>query len=544
MPFFLSYGQTGAGKTYTIFGEDDRFSIAQNIQYLDGRKDRRGLICQSVDYFFRKAKEQEELREYVLTVSCAEIYQDFIRDLGRSYAGTSDNSKLSGQPKLNINNVNVNTNFQNENLQILENSNNQIIIKDLTLVQIKSLNELYDFIHSAFQLRERFETKDAQLWARSHTIFTVNIVQKDKENENTPFMNSSIQFVDLAGSERIAKIVTEGNNKVEQAIIINQTLNTLSKCLQMIAKSSKIVPYKDSRLTKVLQNCMTYSSHTILVANLNPSESNYEECLATLQYADRCRNAQQSKVEQQIRSSIQGPSSDEYNMGMAANFPGSDKLIKKLQEENQDLKSKIEFTQREAREKIQKIQQLLGPDVDLDKILNKSSQKELQEFKQLKEAKVKFENTQKLNEQYEHKIESLHKFIEDLKKDESQKQESYSCQVIQLKEQNKALKEKIQQIKMQADTDMMKLNKERDNQIKYLNDENKKKLEDKLFTIMNLPTFIDNKTNENQKINDAKKIQKLELEKDNKVLIDNLKQEYQKYLDTARQQYEFYLNKK
>lgn len=97
---------------------------------------------------------------------------------------------------------------------------------------------------------------------------------------------------------------------------------------------------------------------------------------------------------------------------------------------------------------------------------------------------------------------------------------------------------------MQADTDMMKLNKERDNQIKYLNDENKKKLEDKLFTIMNLPTFIDNKTNENQKINDAKKIQKLELEKDNKVLIDNLKQEYQKYLDTARQQYEFYLNKK
>lgn len=97
---------------------------------------------------------------------------------------------------------------------------------------------------------------------------------------------------------------------------------------------------------------------------------------------------------------------------------------------------------------------------------------------------------------------------------------------------------------MQADTDMMKLNKERDNQIKYLNDENKKKLEDKLFTIMNLPTFIDNKTNENQKINDAKKIQKLELEKDNKVLIDNLKQEYQKYLDTARQQVLFnYLKK-
>lgn len=195
-------------------------------------------------------------------------------------------------------------------------------------------------------MREKHETKDSQLWSRSHTIFTVNIVQKDKENENIPFMNSSIQFVDLAGSERIAKIVTEGSNKFQQAIIINQSLNALSKCLQMIAKSSKNIPYKDSRLTKVLQNCMTYSSHTILIANLNPSESNYEECLSSLQYAERCKNSSQSKGDTGPRSSLQNAAQEEYNISMANNFPGSDKLIKKLQEENQDLKSKIEFTTR------------------------------------------------------------------------------------------------------------------------------------------------------------------------------------------------------
>lgn len=59
----------------------------------------------------------------------------------------------------------------------------------------------------------------------------------------------------------------------------------------MIAKSSKSVPYRESKLTKILQNCMTYSSHTILFVNLNCSDSNYEECLSSLQYAERTRNA-------------------------------------------------------------------------------------------------------------------------------------------------------------------------------------------------------------------------------------------------------------
>lgn len=327
-----------------------------------------------MEYFFRKAQELEEIREFVITVSMAEIYQDAIRDLGKSYA---QNQEQQGNAKQSSGQQNKQGNqassFEAENLQIQENSNNQVIIKDLTIIQIKSMNELYDFIGQGFQLREKHETKDSQLWSRSHTIFTVNIVQKDKENENIPFMNSSIQFVDLAGSERIAKIVTEGSNKFQQAIIINQSLNALSKCLQMIAKSSKNIPYKDSRLTKVLQNCMTYSSHTILIANLNPSESNYEECLSSLQYAERCKNSSQSKGDTGPRSSLQNAAQEEYNISMANNFPGSDKLIKKLQEENQDLKSKIEFTTRENKEKLQKIQELLGLDLDLDKVLSKSS---------------------------------------------------------------------------------------------------------------------------------------------------------------------------
>lgn len=150
----------------------------------------------------------------------------------------------------------------------------------------------------------------------------------------------------------------------------------------------------------------------------------------------------------------------------------------------------------------------------------------------------------KLNSEYEHKIEKLHKHIEDIRREENIKQEKYSCQILELKEQIRQLKEKIQQSKMQSENDLNKLNKERDNELKMMNERNTQMLEEKVSLIMNLPQQIDKKTNENQKILDAKKSTKFELEKEYKQQIESLKQEYQKLLETSKQQYEFFLNKK
>jgi len=72
----LSYGQTGSGKTFTIFGEDERFSISQSNLYLDGRKDKKGLVCRSLEFMFRKVKELEDIREFSITCSFAELYLD------------------------------------------------------------------------------------------------------------------------------------------------------------------------------------------------------------------------------------------------------------------------------------------------------------------------------------------------------------------------------------------------------------------------------------------------------------------------------------
>ena len=81
----INYGQTGSGKTFTTFGEDERYSINAMNLYLDGKRDKRGMVCRAVEFLFKKAQELEDIREFVLTCSLAEIYLDQVRDLGKAY---------------------------------------------------------------------------------------------------------------------------------------------------------------------------------------------------------------------------------------------------------------------------------------------------------------------------------------------------------------------------------------------------------------------------------------------------------------------------
>lgn len=107
----IGYGQTGSGKTFSIFGEDERFSI-RSATLFDQRKDRRGMIPRAFEYLQRKGVEFEEMREFEITVSVAEIYLDQVRDLGRSY-----------NPNKTMSTTNIQQNYEVENLTIYENTN-------------------------------------------------------------------------------------------------------------------------------------------------------------------------------------------------------------------------------------------------------------------------------------------------------------------------------------------------------------------------------------------------------------------------------------
>ncbi|CAK61040.1 unnamed protein product (macronuclear) [Paramecium tetraurelia] len=493
----LSYGQTGSGKSYTLFGQEGE----------ENKPDKRGIITGAIDYLLSKAQEFEEIREFEITATMAELFLDQVRDLGKAYK-----QRDSGNMNQLI------QNYENENLSLL--------IKDISQIAIRSAKELTDMIQMGFQMREKLEQQSKSFGQKCHTVITLTLVQKDKENQNLQFMNAFIQFVDLAGSERIAKSLTQ-EGQFQEAILINQSLTALSKCLTAISQmNSKNIPYRDSKLTRILQSCLNSQSQIALMVHINPNENNFEECLSALQYAERTKGITASQ-----------PIDD--NSNQPGPFPGQDKLIKKLQDENTELKAKVDFLQKEHKQKLSEIQNLLGIDVDLEKLFARMGAQELQKYKIQKDAMQKVETLSNYVKEAEYMIEKLQKEKELMKKEESIKLERQQCKNIEQKEEIRKLKGKqqLEQIEQEKNDKILDTVKK---QLK----EHQQVIEKKVNVIINLPQNIQTKTQEVQKHEDIKRQVKNELEKEYKQQMDNLKAEYTKFLQDSTNQYEKYLEKK
>lgn len=142
------------------------------------------------------------------------------------------------------------------------------------------------------------------------------------------------------------------------------------KCLLCIAQSSsKNIPYKESRLTRALQNCLSSICHVMLIANLNPYEKNFEECLSTLQFAERTKNID-------IKSKPGGSAMEEVDvLSHVGSYNSSDKILKKLNEELNEVKLKNDNFQREYRTKLTDLQKMLGLEIELDKLISRPTEK-------------------------------------------------------------------------------------------------------------------------------------------------------------------------
>lgn len=135
----LSYGQTGSGKSFTIFGEDERYSSNLINFYKERKTDRKGLVPKTIEYLFKRGKELEEIREFVISCSMVEIYLDQVRDLGRSYSEKFLENR-HGDGGITSNG------FDTENLEIVENTNGQIQVKNVSQVVIKTMEDLFVFL--------------------------------------------------------------------------------------------------------------------------------------------------------------------------------------------------------------------------------------------------------------------------------------------------------------------------------------------------------------------------------------------------------------
>ncbi|XP_067228992.1 kinesin-like protein KIF1A isoform X2 [Chanodichthys erythropterus] len=261
----FAYGQTGAGKSYTMMGKQE--------------KDQEGIIPLLCEDLFTKIndKNTDNNLSYSVEVSYMEIYCERVRDLL--------NPKNKG------------------NLRVREHPLLGPYVEDLSKLAVTSYNDIQDLMDSGNKARTVAATNMNETSSRSHAVFNIIFTQKrhDSETDNTSEKVSKISLVDLAGSERADSTGAKGT-RLKEGANINKSLTTLGKVISALAevdsgsnknkkkkKVESFIPYRDSVLTWLLRENLGGNSRTAMVAALSPADINYDETLSTLRYADRAK---------------------------------------------------------------------------------------------------------------------------------------------------------------------------------------------------------------------------------------------------------------
>merc|ERR1719350_584348 len=234
---------------------------------MEGVKDdqsQRGVIPNSFDHIFSHIAKSEN-QQYLVRASYLEIYLEDVRDL------------LAKD--------------QTKNLELKERPDTGIYVKDLSSFVCKSVSEIEHVMAVGNQNRSVGKTEMNEHSSRSHAIFiiTVECSELDAEGQ-THIRVGKLNLVDLAGSERQAKTGAVGD-RLKEATKINLSLSALGNVIAaLVDGKSSHVPYRDSKLTRLLQDSLGGNARTVMVANLGPASYNYEESVTTLRFANRAKN--------------------------------------------------------------------------------------------------------------------------------------------------------------------------------------------------------------------------------------------------------------
>nr|XP_048273599.1 chromosome-associated kinesin KIF4A isoform X3 [Myodes glareolus] len=257
----LAYGQTGSGKTYSMGGA---YTAEQEHESTIG------VIPRVIQFLFKEINKKSDF-EFTLKVSYLEIYNEEILDL-----------LCPSREKTQIN--------------IREDPKEGIKIVGLTEKTVLVASDTVDCLEQGNNSRTVASTAMNSQSSRSHAIFTISIEQRKKNDKNSNF-HSKLHLVDLAGSERQKKTKAEGD-RLKEGININRGLLCLGNVISALGddKKGSFVPYRDSKLTRLLQDSLGGNSHTLMIACVSPADSNLEETLNTLRYADRARKIKNKPI--------------------------------------------------------------------------------------------------------------------------------------------------------------------------------------------------------------------------------------------------------
>ncbi|PHH87342.1 hypothetical protein CDD83_8994 [Cordyceps sp. RAO-2017] len=255
----FAYGQTGTGKTYTMSGD-----MTETLGMLS---DEAGIIPRVLQQLFNKLEIDDT--ENCVKCSFIELYNEELRDL----LSVEENAKL----------------------KIFDDASRKghagTIIQGMEEKHIKNASEGIKVLQDGSLKRQVAATKCNDLSSRSHTVFTITAyVKKTNEHGVDDFVSAGkLNLVDLAGSENIQRSGAE-NKRAAEAGLINKSLLTLGRVINALVDRSAHIPYRESKLTRLLQDSLGGRTKTCIIATISPAKSNMEETISTLDYAFRAKN--------------------------------------------------------------------------------------------------------------------------------------------------------------------------------------------------------------------------------------------------------------
>lgn len=278
----FAYGQTGTGKTYTMTGDMSLFGNSSNDNNIL-LSENAGIIPRVLVSLFKELTRESQ--DYSVKISFLELYNEKLKDL----------LVECGSDEL-------------ESIRIFDNlkkdrgSNNSILIKGMDEIYIKSAREGLDLLSQGSIKRQVASTKCNDLSSRSHTIFTIttNITKIDPISGEEYVKIGKLNLVDLAGSENINRSGAE-NKRAQEAGSINKSLLTLGRVINALVEHAQHIPYRESKLTRILQDSLGGRTKTCIIAAISPAKVSLDETISTLEYATRAKSIKNTP---QINQSI------------------------------------------------------------------------------------------------------------------------------------------------------------------------------------------------------------------------------------------------
>ncbi|CAM0876484.1 unnamed protein product [Alopecurus aequalis] len=245
----FAYGSTGSGKTYTMVGS---------------HKDP-GLMVLSFRTIFDQIKKDDSSDTFELSCSYLEVYNEVIYDLLEKSSG---------------------------HLELREDPEHGIIVAGLRRIKVHSADKILELLNIGNSRRKTESTEANATSSRSHAVLEITVRRKQKGQYGSQVLRGKLALVDLAGSERASETNNFGQ-KLRDGANINRSLLALANCINALGKQNKkglaYVPYRNSKLTRILKDGLSGNSRTIMIATISPADDQYHHTTNTLKYADRAK---------------------------------------------------------------------------------------------------------------------------------------------------------------------------------------------------------------------------------------------------------------